>query len=229
LTPPGQDSTNHPQKMPLKPSQRVFASHSGRRPAFVEQGRGFSTKNLRHMVRFAEAFPDVEIVSTLSRQLAWSHFLEIIYIKDNLKRDFYAEMCRLECWSVRTLRQLASSMLFERTALSRKPDALTQQKLAALRESDLLTPALVLKDPYVLDFLGLQDRYLEKNLEDAILLELENFLLELGAGFTFVARQKRLQIALKVRAFREYEKTGRRVTETEIIIAALNAYLGVTG
>lgn len=159
-----------------------------------EQGRGFSTKNLRHMVRFAEAFPDVEIVSTLSRQLAWSHFLEIIYIKDNLKRDFYAEMCRLERWSVRTLRQRAGSMLFERTALSRKPDALIQQELATLRESDLLTPALVLKDPYILDFLGLQDRYLEKNLEDAILRELENFLLELGAGFTFVARQKRLQI-----------------------------------
>lgn len=85
--------------------------------------------------------------------------------KDHLKRDFYAEMCRMERWSVRTLRQRAGSMLFERTALSRKPDALIQQELAALRESDLLSPALVLKDPYVLDFLGLQDRYLEKNLE----------------------------------------------------------------
>lgn len=146
------------------------------------------------MLRFAESFPDIEIVSTLSRQLAWSHFLEIIYIKDDLKRDFYAEMCRLERWSVRTLRQRAGSMLFERTALSRKPDELIQHELAALRESDLLSPALVLKDPYILDFLGLQDRHLEKNLEDAILRELENFLLELGAGFTFVARQKRLQI-----------------------------------
>lgn len=93
----------------------------------TEQGRGFSTKNLRHMLRFAEAFPDIDIVSTLSRQLAWSHFLEIIYIKDDLKRDFYAEMCRLEKWSVRTLRQRTGSMLFERTALSRKPDELIQQ------------------------------------------------------------------------------------------------------
>ena len=160
----------------------------------AEHGRGFSTKNLRHMLRFAEAFPGIEIVSTLSRQLAWSHFLEIIYLKDDLKRDFYAEMCRLERWSVRTLRQRVGSMLFERTALSRKPDELIQQELAALRESDQLSPALVLKDPYILDFLGLQDRYLEKDLEDAILRELENFLLELGAGFTFVARQKRLQI-----------------------------------
>ena len=160
----------------------------------AEHGRGFSSKNLRHMLRLAEAFPGVEIVSTLSRQLAWSHFLEIIYLKDDLKRDFYAEMCRLERWSVRTLRQRVGSMLFERTALSRKPDELIQQELGALRESDRLSPALVLKDPYILDFLGLQDRHLEKDLEDAILRELENFLLELGAGFTFVARQKRLQI-----------------------------------
>lgn len=160
----------------------------------TEHGRGFSSKNLRHMLRFAEAFPDDDIVSTLSRQLAWSHFLEIIYIKDDLKRDFYSEMCRLERWSVRTLRQRVGSMLFERTALSRQPDELIQQELSALRDSDLLSPALVLKDPYILDFLGLQDRHLEKDLEDAILRELENFLLELGAGFTFVARQKRLQI-----------------------------------
>ncbi len=146
------------------------------------------------MLHFAEAFPDAEIVSTLSRQLAWSHFLEIIYLKDDLKRDFYAEMCRLERWSVRTLRQRIGSMLFERTALSHKPNDLIQQELTALRKSDLLSPALVLKDPYILDFLGLQDRHLEKNLEDAILRELENFLLELGAGFSFVARQKRLQI-----------------------------------
>lgn len=159
-----------------------------------DYGRGFSHKNLRHMVRFAEAFPDAGIVSTLSRQLAWSHFLEIIYLKDPLQRDFYAEMCRIECWSVRTLRQRVGSMLYERTALSKQPDELVQHELAALRETDRLMPDLVLKDPYILDFLGLQDRYLEKNLEDAILRELEAFLLELGAGFTFIARQKRLQI-----------------------------------
>lgn len=160
----------------------------------MEHGRGFSTKNLRHMVRFAEIFEAEEIVLTLSRQLAWSHFLTVLYIKDDLKRDFYVEMCRLERWSVRTLRQRIGSMLFERTALSRQPDALIEYELNTLRESDKLSPALILKDPYILDFLGLQDRYLEKDIEDAILRELENFLLELGAGFTFVARQKRLQI-----------------------------------
>ncbi len=159
-----------------------------------DYGRGFSAKNLRHMLRFAEAFPDMQIVSTLSRQLAWSHFLELIYLKDPLARDFYTQMCAQERWSVRQLRERKETMLFERTALSRQPDELLAGELTALREQGELSPALLLKDPYVLDFLGLQDRYLEKDLEDAILRELENFLLELGAGFTFVARQKRIQI-----------------------------------
>ena len=160
----------------------------------IEFGRGFGVKTLRHMMQFVEAFPNLEIVSTLSRQLAWSHFLEIIYVKDSLARDFYAEMCRLERWSVRTLRQKTKSMLFERTALSKKPDELIRAELDALRRQDIVTPDLLLKDPYILDFLELNDRFLEKDLEDAILREIENFLLELGAGFSFVERQKRLQI-----------------------------------
>lgn len=159
-----------------------------------DYGRGFSAKSLRHMVRFAESFPDEEIVSTLSRQLSWSHFQSLIYLKDPLQRDFYAEMSRAERWPVRTLRGRIASMLYERTALSRQPEETIRHDLDALRGEDRLTPALVLKDPYVLDFLGLQDRYLEKDLEDAILRELESFLLEMGAGFTFVARQKRIQI-----------------------------------
>ncbi|MCD2450283.1 PDDEXK nuclease domain-containing protein [Methylicorpusculum oleiharenae] len=160
----------------------------------TDYGRGFSSKNLRHMLRFAEVFPTEEIVYALSRQLSWTHLRSLIYIDDPLKREFYIEMCRAERWSTRTLQGRLDSMLFERTALSRQPDEVLTAELAALRETGDITPALVLKDPYVLDFLGLQDRYLEKDLEDAILRELENFLLELGAGFTFVARQKRLQI-----------------------------------
>lgn len=159
-----------------------------------EFGRGFSAKNLRHMMRFAEAYPDGVIVSTLSRQLAWSHFLELIYLKDPLQRDFYAQLCAQERWSVRQLRERKDTMMFERTALSRQPSELIASELSKLRDTGRLAPTLVLKDPYVLDFLGLQDRYLEKDLEDAILRELENFLLELGAGFTFVARQKRIQL-----------------------------------
>lgn len=160
----------------------------------TDYGRGFSSKNLRHMLRFAEVFPTEEIVYALSRQLSWTHLRSLIYIDDPLKREFYMEMCRAERWSTRTLQGRLDSMLFERTALSRQPDEVLSAELAALRETGEIMPNLLLKDPYVLDFLGLQDRYLEKDLEDAILRELENFLLELGAGFTFVARQKRLQI-----------------------------------
>lgn len=159
-----------------------------------EFGRGFSVKSLRHMIRFTEAFPDETIVSALRRQLSWTHFKAIIYFDDPLKRDFYAEMCRIEGWNTRTLQKKIGSMLFERTALSRKPDELIRLELDALRHEDLLTPDLVFRDPYFLDFLGLKDRYLEKDLEDAILQELELFLLELGVGFTFVARQKRIQV-----------------------------------
>jgi len=160
----------------------------------MEHGNGFSAKNIRHMMRFAEAFPDDRIVSTLSRQLSWSHFKEIFYLEQPLQKEFYAEMCRVERWSVRTLRNKVGSMLYERTALSRKPEAVARAELEKLREEDRITPDLVFKDPYFLDFLGLKDRYLEKDLEDAILRELENFLLELGSGFTFVARQKRITV-----------------------------------
>ena len=86
------------------------------------------------------------------------------------------------------------SMLFERSALSRQPDEVVRGEIAHLREAQQVTPDLVRKDPYILDFLGLNDHYLERDLEDAILREMEQFLLELGAGFTFVARQKRLPI-----------------------------------
>ncbi len=160
----------------------------------TDYGRGFSAKNLRHMLRFAEAIPSEDIVSAVRRQLSWTHIKTLIYIDDPLKRDFYLQMCQQERWSTRTLQQRLDSLLFERTALSRQPDEVLAQELATLREQGEFSPALLLKDPYVLDFLGLQDRYLEKDLEDAILRELENFLLELGAGFTFVARQKRIQI-----------------------------------
>jgi predicted nuclease of restriction endonuclease-like (RecB) superfamily len=160
----------------------------------VEFGRGFSEKSLRHMVRFAEAFPDREIVSALLRQLSWTHFLSLIYLDDPLKRDFYAEMCRIERWNTRTLEKKINSMLFERTALSRKPAKLAEMELKQLREEDKLTPDLVFRDPYILDFLGLKDTYAEKDLEAAILREMEAFILELGVGFCFLARQKRMQI-----------------------------------
>jgi predicted nuclease of restriction endonuclease-like (RecB) superfamily len=146
------------------------------------------------MLNFAENFPDSAIVATLSQQLGWSHFKEIIPLKDELHRDFYAEMCRVERWSVRTRRAKIDSMLFERTAISKKPEEVAKAELASLRSEDQLTPDLIFRDPYILDFLGLKDRYLEKDLENAILQELETFLLELGNGFAFLGRQTRIQI-----------------------------------
>jgi len=157
-------------------------------------GRGFGEKNLRRMVQFAEVFPDVEIVAALMRQLGWTHFTLLIPLKEPLKREFYAEMCRMEGWSTRELRQKIDGMLYERTALSKKPEELIRQELASLRQTGKVTPALVFQDPYMLDFLELADTYSEKDLESAILREIERFLLELGVGFTFVERQKRIVV-----------------------------------
>ena len=159
-----------------------------------EFGRGWSQRQLDYCVQFAAVYGEPEIAHTLCAQLSWSHIKQIIYLEDDLKRQFYTEMCQLENWSVRQLAERTQSMLYERTAISKKPEETIRADLEKLREEKAVSPDLLLKDPYVLDFLGLNDRYLEKNLEDAILRELEQFLLELGAGFTFVARQKRIQL-----------------------------------
>ena len=160
----------------------------------AEHGRSFGEKNIRHMVRFVEAFPEEKIVYALCRQLSWSHFRRLIYLEDPLKRGFYAEMAKAEGWSTRILNRKIEGMLFERTALSKKPETLAHQELSRLREDGKFSPDLVFRDPYVLDFLNLRDTYSERDLEQAILRELEGFLLELGIGFTFVARQKRMVI-----------------------------------
>ncbi len=159
-----------------------------------EFGSGYGEKSLRRMIQFHERFPDGEIVATLSRQLSWSHFVEIIPLKTDLEREFYSQMCRIEKWSVRTLRKKIQSMLFERTAISQKSEELARQELQTLREEGQLSPDLVFQNPYVLDFLGLKDTFLEKDLEQAILDKLEHFLLELGRGFAFLERQKRMII-----------------------------------
>lgn len=160
------------------------------RQLVLEYGTSYSEKNLRRIMQFGEAFPDEQIVVSLIRQLSWSHFKELIPLDKPHQRDFYSEMCRLEKWNVRTLRKKIGSMLYERTAISKKPDELIRYELDQLRHEDQLSPDMVFRDPYLLDFLGLSDRYIEKDLEDAILREIETFLLELGVGFTFVARQK---------------------------------------
>ena len=172
--------------------EQIFYALS--RKLTAEFGSGYSQANLFHMSRFAETFPDSKIVRALSAQLSWTHLRRIIYFDDPLKRDFYAEMCRIERWNTRTLNEKVQSMLFERTALSKKPGKLIAAELQKLRDKDQLSPDLVFRDPYLLDFLGLKDAYAEKDLETAILREIEAFILELGTGFCFVARQKRMQI-----------------------------------
>ena len=159
----------------------------------TEFGAGFNYTALTRMARFAEWMTDEQILATLSQTLSWSHFVELLPIKDPLARDFYAEMCRIERWDVRTLRQKIGGMLYERTALSKKPDAVITAELANLREGRM-SPDLVFRDPYLLDLLGLQGAYSERDLESAILREIETVLLELGTGFTFVARQKRMSV-----------------------------------
>lgn len=160
----------------------------------AEYGRGWSARQLRLCIRFAQTYPEVQIVHTLCAKLSWSHLRLLAALDDAIQRDFYTDLCQLENWSVRQLQERMQSMLFERTVISRQPEETIAHELQVLRQEQVVNPALLLKDPYVLDFLDLNDRYLEKDLEDAILREIEQFLLELGAGFTFVARQKRLQI-----------------------------------
>jgi predicted nuclease of restriction endonuclease-like (RecB) superfamily len=158
-----------------------------------EYGRGFSYAEIARMIQFAQQFPDEGIVVTLSQQLSWSHIHALLPIKDPLAREFYAEMCRIERWDVRTLRKKIGGMLFQRTALSRKPEAVVAAEIARLRDGHM-TPDIVFRDPYLLDLLGLTGAYSERDLESAILREIEGVLLELGTGFAFVARQKHMSV-----------------------------------
>jgi predicted nuclease of restriction endonuclease-like (RecB) superfamily len=160
----------------------------------TEYGRGFNKRNLHYMVRFAEVFPDHETVHALRSQLSWTHLREIIGLDDPLQRRFYTELCRTERWSTRTLQTKIAGMLYERTAIAKRPDEVVEQSLATLSNEGRMTPDLIFRDPYVLDFLRLPADFSESQLEAAILRELESFLLELGQGFTFVARQKRMSI-----------------------------------
>ncbi len=160
----------------------------------IEFGKGWGERQLRYCLRVAEVFPDAQILHTLCSELSWSHLRLIIQIDEPLKRDFYIEICRVEHWSVRQLQERINSMLFERTAISKKPEETIRQDLAQLRNQGRQSADLTFRDPYVLDFLGLSDSYSEKDLETAILAELQRFICELGSDFAFIARQKRITI-----------------------------------
>jgi len=157
-------------------------------------GKGWSVQLLRHCMKFAEVFPDQEIVSALRIQLTWTHIKTLIFIEDTIKRDFYIELAVHEHWSTRTLQERINSLLFERTALSKQPEETIAGDLRLLKDEGKMTPDLVFRDPYFLDYLGLQGEYSEHDLEDAILTELQRFIIEMGSDFAFLARQKRMTV-----------------------------------
>ena len=172
--------------------KRILATVSQQLTA--EFGDGFSYSSLTRMARFAEIFAGRgnccdAVDNNWAGLTSWS----LLPIKDPLARDFYAEMCRIERWNVRTLRQKIGGMLFERTALSKNTKEVISSEIANLRDGRM-TPDAVFRDPYFLDFLGLKGAYSERDLENAILREMEGVLLELGTGFAFVARQKCMSV-----------------------------------
>ena len=157
-------------------------------------GKGWSYRQLHYCLRIAETFPDEKILHTLCSQLSWSHLRLLIIIDDPIKRNFYIEIAQLENWSVRQLQERVKSMLFERTAISKKPEKTIQHDLKLLQQQGQISPDLAFRDPYLLDFLGLSDKYSENDLESAILAELQYFIVEMGSDFAFMARQKRITI-----------------------------------
>ena len=159
-----------------------------------DYGKGWGDKHLRHCMQFAAVFPEIQIVYTLQRQLSWTHLKTIIYMDSPLKREFYIEICKLEKWSSRQLQERIQSLLYERTAISKKPELTIKNDLELLKNEQKLSPDLVFRDPYFLDFLGLSDMYSEKDLESSIIAELQKFIIELGGDFAFMARQKRITI-----------------------------------
>lgn len=157
-------------------------------------GQEFSTRNLHRMMQFASLFPNPKTLAPFVAHLSWSHFIEILPLKEDIQREFYLTMAAEERWGVRTLRAKIDGMLFERTAISDKPDEIIRKELAAIRDERKISPDIVFKSPYFLEFTGLKSGYTEESLENTLISNIEQFLLELGDGFTFVARQKRMII-----------------------------------
>ena len=157
-------------------------------------GTGFNKRNLHSFIKLNSIFQDLTIVHTVCAQLSWSHIRTLIYIENNIKREFYIQMSVHERWSVRNLQERIDSMLFERTAISKKPEQTIINDLNSLKNEKQISPDLTFRDPYFLDFLGLHDSYSEKDLESSILAQLQNFITEMGSEFAFLARQKRITI-----------------------------------
>ncbi|MBO4580899.1 MAG: DUF1016 family protein [Bacteroidales bacterium] len=160
----------------------------------AKYGSGWGDKSLLHCLRAAETFTEDEIVYAVRRQFSWTHIKTLCYIKDPLARQFYMEMCRIEHWDTRTLDARIDAQLYERTAISRKPEDIIKQELAQLKDDNTLNPDLVFRSSYFLDMLGLPDMFSEKDLESAIVTQLQSFICEMGTDFAFLGRQKRITI-----------------------------------
>jgi predicted nuclease of restriction endonuclease-like (RecB) superfamily len=156
--------------------------------------KGFEKSSITRMMKFAKLFPDRQIVAQVARQLTWSHFVEVLPLKNVIAREFYITLAASERWGRNRLRKEIDGMLFERTAIATKPDELIKKDLSTLRDNDVMSPDLVFKSPYFLEFTGLKGMYSERDLEDSLVAHLEQFIIELGNGFSFVARQKRMII-----------------------------------
>jgi len=156
--------------------------------------KGWSDRKLLHCIRAAYTFSEDQIVYAVRTQLTWTHLRSIMFIEDELKRQFYIEMCRLEHWDTRTLNEKIDNQFYELTALSKKPEEIIKQELEKIKGTNTLTPNIVFRSDYFLDMLGLTDVYCEKDLEDAILIQIQSFIKELGTDFAFLDRQKRITV-----------------------------------
>lgn len=159
-----------------------------------QYGSGWSIYKLQHYVRAAYTFTEDEIVYATRTQLSWTHLRSLMGVKDSLERQFYAQMCTIEHWDTRTLDEKIDQQLYQRTAISRKPEEVIKKELQEARNNNQLLPDMVFRSSYILDMLGLPDVFSESDLETAIITQIEDFIKELGSDFTFVARQKRITV-----------------------------------
>ena len=157
-------------------------------------GSGWSDRSLLHCIRAAYTFTEDEIVYAVRTQFCWTHIRSLMFIEDPLKRQFYMEMCRVEHWDTRTLDAKIDAQLYERTAISRKPEEVIKQELIDLKDTNILNPDLVFRSSYFLDMLGLPDVFSEKDLESAIISQMQDFICEMGTDFAFLSRQKRITV-----------------------------------
>lgn len=156
-------------------------------------GKGYTRTAVIRMVKVAREYPDEEIAATLSHQLTWSHFVELVTIPQPAKRLFYQQLSILNGWSVRQLRDQEEAMAYERTLIASKPEDEQIKALTNVTKGNI-TPDVILKSSYVVDFLGLDRGFSEEELEDAVVEQLEKFIMELGMDFAFLERQKKISI-----------------------------------